>query len=99
MAASQIGTSMLERGRGIDTKRLLAAWILTSVDRERCFCNEQFDVTECSVQGIYKTEDVMKHDPLSMVCPRLLPGWSTDLRSMPASHNLNLYPPTISGRY
>ncbi|KAI1199081.1 hypothetical protein F5X97DRAFT_132051 [Nemania serpens] len=55
-------------------------WNFDARERERCFCNEQFDVTECSVQGIYKTEDVMKHDPLSMVCPRLLPGWSTDLR-------------------
>ncbi|GAW26184.1 hypothetical protein SAMD00023353_2301380 [Rosellinia necatrix] len=54
--------------------------MLTTENRERCFCNDQFDVTDCSVQGIYKTEDVIKHDPFSLVCPRLLPGWSTDLR-------------------
>ncbi|KAH8159986.1 hypothetical protein CIB48_g8261 [Xylaria polymorpha] len=29
---------------------------------------------------IYKTEDVIKHDPLSLACPRLITGWSTDLR-------------------
>lgn len=55
-------------------------WNFDARERERCFCNDQFDVTECSVQGIYKTEDVMRHDPMSLVCPRLLPGWSTDLR-------------------
>lgn len=54
---------------------------LMRANRERCFCNDQFDVTDCSVQGIYKTEDVMEHDPSSLACPRLLPGWSTDLRS------------------
>ncbi|KAI0534063.1 hypothetical protein GGR58DRAFT_516436 [Xylaria digitata] len=55
-------------------------WNFDARERERCFCNDQFDVTDCSVQGIYKTEDVIKHDPLSLACPRLLPGWSTDLR-------------------
>lgn len=56
--------------------------MLMNGTRERCFCNDQFDVTDCSVQGIYKTEDVIKHDPLSLACPRLITGWSTDLRSM-----------------
>ncbi|KAI1181266.1 hypothetical protein F4777DRAFT_585174 [Nemania sp. FL0916] len=55
-------------------------WNFDTREMERCFCNDQFDVTDCSVQGIYKTEDVIKHDPLSLACPRLLPGWSTDLR-------------------
>ena len=55
--------------------------LLTHVGRARCFCNDQFDVTDCSVQGIYKTEDVIKHDPRSLACPRLVPGWSTDIRS------------------
>lgn len=59
--------------------------VLTNVNRERCFCNDQFDVTECSVQGIYKTQDVLRHDPWSLACPRLVPGWSTDLRSTPVS--------------
>ncbi|KAI0968825.1 hypothetical protein F4678DRAFT_464014 [Xylaria arbuscula] len=54
--------------------------LLTDVNRERCFCNDQFDVTECSVQGIYKTEDVLKNDRESFACARLVPGWSTDLR-------------------
>ncbi|KAI2627231.1 hypothetical protein GGS21DRAFT_540719 [Xylaria nigripes] len=55
-------------------------WNFDARERERCFCNDQFDVTDCSVQGIYKTEDVSKHDPLSLVCPKLFVGWSTDLR-------------------
>lgn len=36
--------------------------------RKECFCNEQFDVKSCSVQGIYKTADVMTHDPKSLSC-------------------------------
>ncbi|KAI0458101.1 hypothetical protein F5B21DRAFT_39651 [Xylaria acuta] len=55
-------------------------WNFDAREKDRCFCNDQFDVTECSVQGIYKTEDVIKHDPLSLACPRLITGWSTDLR-------------------
>ncbi|KAI0913502.1 hypothetical protein F4823DRAFT_630777 [Ustulina deusta] len=55
-------------------------WNFDARERERCFCNDQFDVTECSVQGIYKTQDVLRHDPWSLACPRLVPGWSTDLR-------------------
>ncbi|KAI0487609.1 hypothetical protein F4859DRAFT_263551 [Xylaria cf. heliscus] len=55
-------------------------WNFDARETARCFCNDQFDVTDCSVQGIYKTEDVIKHDPLSLACPRLIPGWSTDLR-------------------
>ncbi|KAI0439460.1 hypothetical protein F4803DRAFT_46690 [Xylaria telfairii] len=55
-------------------------WNFDAREKERCFCNDQFDVTDCSVQGIYKTEDVIKHDPLSLACPRLITGWSTDLR-------------------
>ena len=33
-----------------------------------CFCNQQFDVKECSLQGIYKTSDVEADDPDSLVC-------------------------------
>ncbi|KAI3326957.1 hypothetical protein HD806DRAFT_378741 [Xylariaceae sp. AK1471] len=55
-------------------------WNFDGREKQRCFCNDQFDVTECSVQGIFKTEDVIKHDSLSLACPRILPGWSTDLR-------------------
>lgn len=36
--------------------------------RKECFCNEQFDVKACSVQGIYKTHDVLAHDPESVAC-------------------------------
>ncbi|KAJ3579915.1 hypothetical protein NPX13_g655 [Xylaria arbuscula] len=48
-------------------------WNFDAREKERCFCNDQFDVTDCSVQGIYKTEDVIKHDPGSLACPRLVP--------------------------
>lgn len=33
-----------------------------------CFCNHQFDVKGCSLQGIYKTDDVEKNDPKSLAC-------------------------------
>ncbi|KUJ13639.1 uncharacterized protein LY89DRAFT_590826 [Mollisia scopiformis] len=36
--------------------------------RKECFCNEQFNVKACSVQGIYKTADVLTHDPESLAC-------------------------------
>lgn len=36
--------------------------------RKECFCNEQFDVKACSMQGIYKTSDVEAHDPGSISC-------------------------------
>lgn len=37
--------------------------------RRDCFCNYQFNVKACSVQGIYKTSDVVKNDPDSVACP------------------------------
>ncbi|KAI0805392.1 hypothetical protein GGR55DRAFT_273048 [Xylaria sp. FL0064] len=55
-------------------------WNFDAREREQCFCNDQFNVTDCSVQGIFKTEDVLKGDRSSLACPRLVPGWSTDLR-------------------
>lgn len=36
--------------------------------RKDCFCNDQFDTKSCSVQGIYKTSDVLTHDPDSLSC-------------------------------
>lgn len=38
------------------------------IDRRDCFCNYQFNVKACSVQGIYKTKDVIKNDPGSLAC-------------------------------
>ncbi|KAH8601522.1 hypothetical protein B0O99DRAFT_667150 [Bisporella sp. PMI_857] len=43
-------------------------WNFNSNERRHCFCNEQFDVRSCSVQGIYKTMDVETHDPASVSC-------------------------------
>ncbi|XMA15209.1 hypothetical protein WAI453_008000 [Rhynchosporium graminicola] len=43
-------------------------WNFSLQEKKECFCNEQFDVKACSVQGIYKTQDVMSHDPESVSC-------------------------------
>ncbi|KAK2629779.1 hypothetical protein QTJ16_000599 [Diplocarpon rosae] len=43
-------------------------WNFSPQERKECFCNEQFDVKACSVQGIYKTSDVMASDPESVAC-------------------------------
>ncbi|KAH8654948.1 hypothetical protein BGZ60DRAFT_472896 [Tricladium varicosporioides] len=43
-------------------------WNFSVEERKDCFCNEQFDVKACSVQGIYSTADVLKHDSESMSC-------------------------------
>jgi hypothetical protein len=40
----------------------------SSVRRRECFCNMQFNIKACSVQGIFKTADVMKNDPDSVAC-------------------------------
>ena len=37
--------------------------------RQDCFCNYQFNVKACSIQGIFKTADVVKNDPDSLACP------------------------------
>ncbi|KAH8205629.1 hypothetical protein TruAng_000123 [Truncatella angustata] len=54
-------------------------WNFNKEESRDCFCLNQFNVKTCSVQGIYKTADVLAHDPKSLVCPKLIPGWSTDL--------------------
>ncbi|KAH8748031.1 hypothetical protein BGZ57DRAFT_945875 [Hyaloscypha finlandica] len=43
-------------------------WNFSLQERKECFCNEQFDAKSCSVQGIYKTADVLAHDPVSVSC-------------------------------
>ncbi|KAL9111882.1 MAG: hypothetical protein Q9227_003732 [Pyrenula ochraceoflavens] len=43
-------------------------WNFSEKEKEECFCNHQFDVKACSLQGIYKTTDVEKHDPESLRC-------------------------------
>ena len=39
------------------------------MNSRECFCNHQFNVKACSIQGIFKTSDVVKNDPESLVCP------------------------------
>ena len=45
--------------------RVLMIW----PSRIDCFCNYQFNVKACSIQGIFKTADVIKNDPESVACP------------------------------
>ncbi|KAI4203063.1 MAG: hypothetical protein LQ350_002111 [Teloschistes chrysophthalmus] len=44
-------------------------WNFSPEERQDCFCNYQFNVKSCSVQGIFKTSDVAKNDPESLACP------------------------------
>ncbi|KAI9817088.1 MAG: hypothetical protein M1826_001670, partial [Phylliscum demangeonii] len=44
-------------------------WNFSPDERRDCFCNQQFNVKSCSIQGIFKTEDVVKNDPSSLACP------------------------------
>ncbi|KAI9779834.1 MAG: hypothetical protein M1839_007147 [Geoglossum umbratile] len=43
-------------------------WNFSPEERRDCFCNMQFDVKACSIQGIFKTADVVKNDPSSVAC-------------------------------
>lgn len=38
------------------------------LDSRDCFCNYQFNVKACSIQGIFKTADVVINDPDSFAC-------------------------------
>lgn len=65
-----IGTSRPRRGRLLGARsaeRSTAADVETC--RKDCFCNYQFNVKACSVQGIFRTADVLKNDPDSLACP------------------------------
>ncbi|MCJ1319149.1 hypothetical protein MMC15_004482 [Xylographa vitiligo] len=44
-------------------------WNFSPEERKECFCNYQFNVKSCSIQGIFKTADVVKNDPSSLSCP------------------------------
>ncbi|KAK9416684.1 hypothetical protein SUNI508_09594 [Seiridium unicorne] len=48
-------------------------WNFNQAERRECFCLNQFNVKTCSVQGIYKTSDVLANDPGSLACPKLIP--------------------------
>ena len=43
-------------------------WNFSPEERRDCFCNYQFNVKACSIQGIFKTADVIRHDPDSLAC-------------------------------
>ncbi|KAI1779263.1 hypothetical protein F4818DRAFT_438048 [Hypoxylon cercidicola] len=55
-------------------------WNFSEEEKRKCFCNKQFDVRDCSIQCIFSTADVIQHDPLSLMCPKMIPDWNTDLR-------------------
>ncbi|KAF2093125.1 hypothetical protein NA57DRAFT_69243 [Rhizodiscina lignyota] len=48
-------------------------WNFSDEERRDCFCNHQFNVKACSIQGIFKTADVLAHDPESLACPASMP--------------------------
>jgi len=54
-------------------------------NRRDCFCNYQFNVKACSIQGIFKTADVVKNDPDSLACP----AKTIDVMSMYPSISMN----------
>jgi hypothetical protein len=49
--------------------------------RRECFCNKQFDVEDCSLQGIFHTSDVLAHDRDSFACTQ--PDVSLMIEMMP----------------
>ncbi|KAI9879897.1 MAG: hypothetical protein M1830_006564 [Pleopsidium flavum] len=57
-------------------------WNFSPEERKECFCNYQFNVKACSIQGIFKTSDVVKNDPTSVACK---PG-TIDVMSTTPSH-------------
>lgn len=46
----------------------VTGWNFDQEESEKCFCTHQMDVKECSTQGIYRTSDVLEHDPESFAC-------------------------------
>jgi hypothetical protein len=43
-------------------------WNFSPEEYADCFCNHQFDVRRCSLQGIFRTGDVLANDPASLKC-------------------------------
>lgn len=48
----------------------VTGWNFDDEETEKCFCMHQMDVKACSVQGVYRTSDVLSHDPESFKCPK-----------------------------
>ena len=44
-------------------------WNFSQEERDDCFCNSQFDVKTCSLQGIFTTSSVRANAPDSLACP------------------------------
>ena len=51
------------------TSYKIGSMLIKRLFRKDCFCNYQFNVKACSIQGIFKTADVIKNDPDSVACP------------------------------
>lgn len=43
-------------------------WNFDQTELRECFCNRQFDVKACSLQGIYSTSSVLLNNPDSLAC-------------------------------
>jgi len=48
----------------------VTGWNFDDEEAEKCFCMHQMDVKSCSVQGVYRTSDVLSHEPESFKCPK-----------------------------
>ncbi|KAK5937809.1 hypothetical protein PMZ80_009938 [Knufia obscura] len=48
----------------------VTGWNFGEEEMEQCFCMHQMDVRACSVQGVYRTGDVLAHDPGSFACEK-----------------------------
>ena len=56
----------------------VTGWNFGEEESEKCFCTHQMDVKACSIQGIYRTADVLEHDPESFACPHGLSTFIND---------------------
>ena len=82
MELSLTGISHPKRGKAMNINGVDNIWV-NDFHRRDCFCNLQFNVKACSIQGIFKTADVIKNDPESLSCdPATVDLMSTSLSSL-----------------
>ncbi|KAK5073791.1 hypothetical protein LTR64_007071 [Lithohypha guttulata] len=66
----------------------VTGWNFGEEESQKCFCTHQMDVKACSVQGIYRTSDVLLHDPDSFACPHGLVRTADGKQEMASPVNL-----------
>jgi hypothetical protein len=59
-------------------------WNFNAQEMRDCFCNSQMNVKGCSIQGIFRTTDVIAKDPASLKCK----ANSMDLQSTSPSYRV-----------